>query len=97
MFEHTLLATRLLILVHVKHTCCFSSKFTFIYTKLKLKTRHTRWLSFQNDVGKMTTVFLDVVFKPFFKIVHDTGQQLTIDRTNFLTDGFLQVINVRGL
>ena len=28
----------------------------------------------------------------FFKIVHDTGQQLTIDRTNFLTDGFLQVI-----
>ena len=32
----------------------------------------------------MPTVFLDAVFKPFFKIVHDTGQQLTIDRTNFL-------------
>ena len=39
----------------------------------------------------MTTVFLDAVFKPFFKLVHDTGQQLTIDRTNFLTDGFLQI------
>ena len=40
----------------------------------------------------MTTVLLDAVFKHFFKIVHDTGQQLTIDRTNFLTDGFLQII-----
>ena len=40
----------------------------------------------------MTTVFLDAVCKPFFKIVHDTGQQLTIDRTNFLTDRFLQII-----
>ena len=40
----------------------------------------------------MPTVFLNAVFKPFFKNVHDTGQQLTIDRTNFLTDGFLQVI-----
>jgi len=44
----------------------------------------------------MTTVFLDAVFKPFFKIIHDTGQQLTIDRTNFLTDGFLQVIQRTG-
>ena len=44
----------------------------------------------------MTTVFLDAVFKPFFKIVHDTGQQLTIDRTNFLTDGFLQIIQRSG-
>ena len=44
----------------------------------------------------MTTVFLDAVFKPFFKIVHDTGQQLTIDRTNFLTDGFLQIIQRTG-
>ena len=26
----------------------------------------------------MPTVFLDAVFKPFFKVVHDTGQQLTI-------------------
>ena len=42
------------------------------------------------------TVFLDAVFKPFFKIVHDTGQQLMIDRTNFLTDGFLQVIQHTG-
>ena len=40
----------------------------------------------------MTTVFLDAVFKPFLKIVRDTDQQLTIDRTNFLTDGFLQII-----
>ena len=32
----------------------------------------------------------------FFKIVHDTGQQLTIDRTNFLTDGFLQIIQRTG-
>ena len=40
----------------------------------------------------MPTVFLDAVFKPSFKIAHDTGQQLTIDRTNFLTDGFLQII-----
>ena len=44
----------------------------------------------------MTTVFLDAIFKPFFKIVHDTGQQLTIDRTNFLTDGFLQIIQRTG-
>ena len=47
----------------------------------------------------MTTVFLDAVFKPFFfffKTVHDTGQQLTIDRTNFLTDGFLQIIQRTG-
>ena len=32
----------------------------------------------------------------FFKIVHDTGQQLMIDRTNFLTDGFLQIIQSTG-
>jgi len=32
----------------------------------------------------------------FLKIVHDTGQQLTIDRTNFLTDGFLQIIQRPG-
>ena len=44
----------------------------------------------------MTTVFLDAVFKPFFKIIHDTGQQLTIDRTNFLTDGFFQIIQRTG-
>ena len=44
----------------------------------------------------MTTVFLNEVFKPFFKIVHDTGQQLTIDRTNFLTDGSLQIIQRTG-
>ena len=44
----------------------------------------------------MPTVFLDAVFKPFFKIVHDTGQQLTIDWTNFLTDGFLQIIQCMG-
>jgi len=40
----------------------------------------------------MTTVFFYAVFKPFFKIVHDKGQQLTIDQTNFLTDGFLQIV-----
>ena len=45
----------------------------------------------------MTTVFLGEVFKPFFKIVHYTGQQLKIDRTNFLTDGFLKSFNIRGL
>jgi len=44
----------------------------------------------------MPTVFLDVVFKPFFKIVPDTGQQLTIDRKNFLTDGFLQITQRTG-
>ena len=44
----------------------------------------------------MTTVFLDAVFKPFFKIVRDTGQQLMIDQTNFLTDGFLQIIQRTG-
>ena len=44
----------------------------------------------------MTTVFLDVVFKPFFKIVRNTGQQLTIDQTNFLTDGFLHIIQRTG-
>ena len=26
------------------------------------------------------------------KIIPDTGQQLTIDRTNFLTEGFLQIV-----
>ena len=36
----------------------------------------------------MPTVFLDAVFKPFLKIVHDTGQQLTIDRNEF-PDGWL--------
>ena len=44
----------------------------------------------------MTTVFLEAVFKPFFNIVHDTGQQLTIDGTNFLTDSFLQLIQRTG-
>ena len=44
----------------------------------------------------MTTVWLDAVFKPFFKIVHDTGQQMTINRTNFLTDSFLQIIQRTG-
>jgi len=44
----------------------------------------------------MTTVFLDAVFQPFCKIVHDTGQQLTIDRTNFLTGGFLKIIQRTG-
>ena len=43
------------------------------------------------------TVFLDAVFKPFFKIVHDTGQQLTIDRTDSLIDGFLQIIQCTGV
>jgi hypothetical protein len=28
-------------------------------------------------------------FQAFFKIVHDAGQQLMIDRMNFLADGFL--------
>jgi len=32
----------------------------------------------------------------FFLIVHDTGQQLTIDGTIFLTDGFLQIIQRTG-
>ena len=53
-------------------------------------------LRFKNDNGKITTVFLDGVFKSFFYIVHDTGQQLTIDRTNFLTDVFLQIIQRTG-
>ena len=44
----------------------------------------------------MLTIFLDVVFKPFLKIVHDMSQQLTIDLTNFLMDGFLQIIKRTG-
>jgi len=44
----------------------------------------------------MTTVFLDAVFKPFFKIVNDMGQKLTFFRTNFLTDVFLQIIQRMG-
>ena len=44
----------------------------------------------------MPTVFLGAVFKPFLKIVPDTGQQLTIDRTNFLMDRFLQIIQCTG-
>jgi len=43
----------------------------------------------------MMTVFLGAVFKPFLKIVH-MGQQLTIDRTNFMMDGFLQIIQHTG-
>ena len=45
----------------------------------------------------MPTVFLDAVFKPFLKIVPDTGQQLTIDPTNFLTYGFLQIVQRTGV
>jgi len=45
----------------------------------------------------MTTVFLDAFFKPFFTIVHDASQKLTIDRTNFLTDVFLQIIQRTGV
>ena len=44
----------------------------------------------------MPTVWVDAVFKPFLKIVHDTGQQRMIHRTNFLTDGFLQIIQRTG-
>ena len=44
----------------------------------------------------MMTVFLGAVFKPFFKIISDTGQQLTIDRTNFLTDDVIQIIQHTG-
>jgi len=44
----------------------------------------------------MMTVRLDAVFKPFFKIVHDRDQQLTINWANFLTDGFLQIIQRTG-
>ena len=44
----------------------------------------------------MTATFLDAVFKPFFRTVLDTGQQLTINQTNFLTDGFLQIIQRTG-
>jgi len=35
-------------------------------------------------------------FEAFLKIVHDAGQQLMIDRLNFLTDGFLQIIQRTG-
>ena len=44
----------------------------------------------------MRTIFLDAVFKPFFKTIRDMGQQLMIDRTNFLTDGFFQIIQCTG-
>ena len=44
----------------------------------------------------MTTVLLDAVFKPCVKIVHDTGQQLMIDQTNFPTDGFVKIIQRAG-
>jgi len=45
----------------------------------------------------MATVrLLGCSFQAFFFIVHDTGQQLTIDRTNFLMDGFLQIIQHTG-
>jgi len=35
-------------------------------------------------------------FSSLFNIIHDTGQQLTIDQTNFLTDSFLQIIQRTG-
>jgi len=44
----------------------------------------------------MATVWLNPVFKPFFKIIRDTVRQPTIDRTNFLADGFLQIIQRTG-
>ena len=48
------------------------------------------------SVRRRPTVFLDAVFKPFLKIVYDTGQQLTMDWMIFLTDGFLQIIQRTG-
>ena len=67
----------------------FWSKFTFIYTKLKLKTCHTRRFSFKNDIGKMTTVFLDAVFKPFFFLNRPWHGPTTADRSDKFTDGWL--------
>ena len=49
-----------------------------------LKTCHTRWLIFKNDIGKMPTVFLDAVFKPLFKIGPTTD-----DRSDEIPDGRL--------
>ena len=70
-------------------TQSFSSKFTFIYTKLKLKTCHTRWLSFKNDVGKMATVFWDAVFKPLFFLNRPRHGPTTDDRSDEFPDGWL--------
>ena len=75
-----------------------STKFTFIYTKLKLKTCHIGWLSFKNDIGKMTTVFLDVVFKPFFFKSSATraNNWRSIGRISWRMASF-KSFNVRGL
>ena len=48
---------------------------------ISVRWRPSSWIQFSNL---------------FFQIVHGTGQQLTIDRTNFLTDGFLQIIQRTG-
>ena len=54
-----------------------------------LKTCHTRWLSFKNDIGKMTTVFLDAVFKPFFFLNRPWHGPTTDDQSDDFPDGWL--------
>ena len=73
----------------INSTQLFSSKFTFIYAKLKLKTCHTRWLSFKNDICKMTTIFLDAVFKPFFFLTRPWHGPTTDDRSDEFPDGWI--------
>jgi len=44
----------------------------------------------------VTTILLNVVFNPPFKIVHLSGQQLLIDREHFVSDGILQLVQITG-
>jgi len=66
-------------------------------TAKSLTPFHPKFIFFsRNSCNVITTVLLDAVLKPSLKIVHNTGQQLTIYRTYFLTDDLLQIIQRTG-
>jgi len=44
----------------------------------------------------VTTNLLNAVFNPPLEIVHRSGQQLLIDREQFLPDGILQLVQITG-
>ena len=44
----------------------------------------------------MTTTILNAVFNPPLEIAHRSGQQLLIDREQFLPDGILQLVQITG-
>ena len=49
-----------------------------------------------NDVIWVTTIVLNALFNPPLEIVHRSGQQLLIDREQFLPDDNLQLVQITG-